>query len=165
MPRYLFITDYKGSYETLDADGNSYTHCGLSMYLGVDEGNTPNEAFASLYGKHSLERAFTDISSQMVYCFAINGHGIDVDVRKALKVQGNQITNQITKQVSNEIKCEWCGDDLPTNGAARFSHLKKHIRELVKKKLLTQEQANLIRKLDLDNEIRKICIAHFKKGT
>jgi hypothetical protein len=162
MPRYLFITDFKGSYEVHDADGNSQQHVGLSMYLGVQEGSSPNEAFASLYSKHSLERVFTDLGSQGAYCFEVHGSGIDIDMKKMFKIHKD---DQAAGQVTNEVKCEWCGEAIPINGAARFSHLKKHIRELVKKKLLTLEQANAVRKVDLDDAIKAICIAHFKKGT
>jgi hypothetical protein len=47
-------------------------------------------------------------------------------------------------------KCQYCGGDVPKNGAAQFSHLRKHVNELVKRGILTPDEAKKIRKVKLE---------------
>lgn len=54
------------------------------------------------------------------------------------------------------VKCKWCDDDIPSNGAAQFSHLKKHINQLVERGILNKSQASKIRSIKLDNKHEKI---------
>lgn len=53
-------------------------------------------------------------------------------------------------------KCEWCGETLPSNGAAQFSHLRKHIKQLVEGKLLSEENGKEVRSIKLSNELINI---------
>lgn len=53
-------------------------------------------------------------------------------------------------------KCPYCTSDVPSNGAAQFSHLKKHVNELVSRKVLTVEQAAAIRSTKLTEEMQKV---------
>lgn len=56
----------------------------------------------------------------------------------------------------NKIKCPYCDDKVSSNGAAQFSHLKKHVRELVKEGAITKRQASGIRSIKLTPRLRKI---------
>ena len=61
------------------------------------------------------------------------------------------------------IECRWCDESIPKNGAAQFSHLKKHVNELKKKGLLTEDQASSVRKLKLEQEIEDVFKSGFKR--
>jgi hypothetical protein len=151
------MTNFKGTYTTVDSDGSKAEHTGLSMYLGVSEGNNPKEAFADLYQKHGMEWTFPDLQS--VYCFKVDGQAIDVDVNKG--IHGKTEINL----VNDQIKCEWCGDEISNKGAARYSHLQKHARQLLKKGKLTKEQAVLITGVKLPSEVEQVFAAAFRKSS
>lgn len=53
-------------------------------------------------------------------------------------------------------KCEYCGDDVPRNGAAQFSHLRKHLRQLVDKGWMTKKQMDAIRSVTVSDEVKKL---------
>ncbi len=56
----------------------------------------------------------------------------------------------------SEIKCEWCGQQVPKNGAAQYSHLRKHINELVNMKMLSKPESKKINSIKLNLKHRKI---------
>ena len=62
------------------------------------------------------------------------------------------------------MKCEWCKQEIPKNGAAQFSHLKKHLSELVEKGALTARKAKSIRSTKLDKKIRRIFHKEFGRS-
>jgi hypothetical protein len=57
--------------------------------------------------------------------------------------------------------CPYCSGEVPSNGAAQFSHLKKHINELVGRSVLTKEQADGIRSIKLTPEMAQIFAGAF----
>lgn len=62
-------------------------------------------------------------------------------------------------------KCPYCANEIPSNGAAQYSHLKKHVNELVVRKVLTLEQGNEIRKTKLTPEMEKVFSEAFSVAT
>lgn len=53
-------------------------------------------------------------------------------------------------------KCRYCGGDVPRNGAAQYSHLRKHVNELLKRGILTPDEAKKIRKVKLVPRLDKL---------
>lgn len=62
-------------------------------------------------------------------------------------------------------KCPYCANEIPSNGAAQYSHLKKHVNELVVRKVLTMEQGSEIRKTKLTPEMEKVFSEAFSVAT
>jgi len=156
--KWIFTTELKGEYTSVDPLGKCTIYSGLSMYLGAQEGKTPEKAFNKLYNMHGLKHRLPDIHNAVIYAFEVNHTGVRLDLNKSLESK-----NEEKQQLPKSELCEWCKAQLPPNGAAKFSHLKKHINELVKKHKLTQEQANSIRKLKLESEVRKIFEEYYNK--
>ena len=53
------------------------------------------------------------------------------------------------------IKCEYCGESIPKNGAAQFSHLRKHVKQLVDQGMISDLEAKQIRKVKLNPKMKK----------
>ena len=158
MPEWIFVTTMMpGSYCSILPNGEEKTYTGLSLYLGVQRGKTPEEAFKRLYDKHGYEFHLADIHKAKVYAAQIEELEF-INVELSLK---HNIDEEI--KPDNGVICEWCSEKLPPHGAARFSHLSKHVKQLVRKKLLTEEQASAINSLKLSDEIRKIFVDHFSR--
>lgn len=157
--QWIFVTQLAGAYVSVAPDGEETEHTGLSMYLGVGRGPNPDVAFSRIYGRIGLER-IPELGDANIHAFEIVGDGKDVNFQKARKLRDND-GKQVVYNENREI-CEWCQKDLPTNGAAKFSHLKMHLRQLVEKGKLTEEQAQ-VRTLKLPPEIRKVFEASFAK--
>lgn len=82
---------------------------------------------------------------------------------KLVEIKGEEVKGEESVESKFKIsKCEWCGNELSSGGAARFSHLKKHVRELVKNGVLSQEQANDVHSVKLTDEMRKLFEQHYK---
>lgn len=60
--------------------------------------------------------------------------------------------------------CPYCAGEVPSNGAAQFSHLKKHINDLVGRAVLTKEQADGIRSVKLTPEMAQIFAGAFQNA-
>ena len=53
------------------------------------------------------------------------------------------------------VKCEYCGESIPRNGAAQFSHLRKHVKQLVDRGVVSDLEAKKIKKVKLNPEMKK----------
>jgi hypothetical protein len=159
--KWLFTTLLAGEYHISLPDGELESHTGLDMFLGVGTGDTPDEAFSGIFNKLGLDKLH--LENATIYAHEV------VDSRKVHRVNFSKAKHIIVfdgkKAIYDDNKkaCEWCGKELPTNGAAQFSHIKMHFRQLVNKGKLTPEQAN-VRSVELSPELRKIFEEHFKKG-
>jgi hypothetical protein len=159
MASYVFMLDFKGVYITVSPEGEETEHTGLSMYLGAQSGPTPEAAFARLFDKHDLGTNLPEVK-EGVYYFEVTGKPGDVNFSKMERIR----TQREEKEAEQEKpKCEWCGEDVSEKGAARFSHLQKHVRQLVRKKALTKQQELEIRSVELSDEIRPIFENNFRR--
>ena len=62
---------------------------------------------------------------------------------------------QIQEPRYEPIKCEYCGESIPKNGAAQFSHLRKHVKQLVDRDVISDLEAKKIRKVKLSPGMKK----------
>ena len=60
------------------------------------------------------------------------------------------------------IKCEFCGEEIPKNGAAQYSHLRKHVKQLVARGVISERDSKKIRKVKLEPATYKIFKKAFK---
>lgn len=155
MPRYAFIANFAGRYIP-KVDGDDVDEVlGVSLFLGVESGDNPEDAFSRLYGKHSMDRVYPDILKLNVFCYEV-GQFIDVNIKKAISVDKEDI-------VIDTLQCRWCDANISNKGAAQFSHLQKHLRVLLKKKLITKEQFQAVRSIELSKEIDDALTLLYKK--
>ena len=63
----------------------------------------------------------------------------------------------------NRVKCEWCKQMIPRNGAAQFSHLKNHQNELGGAGKMTEEDMKAVRAVKLDPKVKDIFRVYFTK--
>jgi hypothetical protein len=126
MPEYIFISNLiRGQYISKTADGEDIVYDGISLYLGQEQGDTPEIAWGKCLDKAHLEEKIPEIKIRKVYAYEITGK--DHELNFAI---GKQEAPKEVKTEKYQLKtCEWCGDELPSNGAAQFAHLMKHIRE------------------------------------
>jgi hypothetical protein len=62
----------------------------------------------------------------------------------------------------DRIKCIWCKQMIPRNGAAQFSHLKKHVNEIVQDGKITEDEAKEIRSVKLNDKYIDVFKKFFK---
>lgn len=75
------------------------------------------------------------------------------------------LKQESSKESGFKLKiCPYCQAEVPTNGAAQFSHLKKHINELVSKGVLDEKQAKSIRSVKLSVKMRKVFKGVFQRN-
>lgn len=80
------------------------------------------------------------------------------------RIEAQKTGKKLKDAKYDRIKCEWCGAQIPSNGAAQFSHLKKHVKELVESKIISESLASEIKKLKLKPNIRKIFEKNFNES-
>ena len=150
--KFIFTTHLlRGTYNYITDNGEDIAYNDISLYLGISEGKTAQEAWQELRDKCNLLDKLPEIKVRKIYAYEItNEYEIDIE----------RVTKTIQERYP-EATCEWCKEKLPSNGAAQYSHLTKHIKELTNKGFLTKEQAMAIRSIKLSNNIREIFIKHF----
>lgn len=79
------------------------------------------------------------------------------------KKEAEKTGKKLADEKYDRVQCEWCGSMIPSNGAAQFSHLRKHINELVKKGKLTELAAKSINSTKLSKVMRKLFERHFNE--
>jgi hypothetical protein len=152
----------RGIYVTIDADGDEHEKTGLDMNLGIGEGATVEEALSALLNRLVSQRQIPSHLSSKVIAYKLVDDGQFIDIEKVFKAARqadkenypDKIKIKSTANLAGE-KCEWCEEILPPNAAGKFSHLRKHIGQLVRAGLLDKGKAQLINKLMLRFDIRK----------
>ena len=95
----------------------------------------------------------------------LNDLGMKIKVWPTISAEDKKDAKEGKKSIPDEkykrIKCQHCGNMIPSNGAAQFSHLKKHVKELLSAGKLTDEQVKEIRSIRLKPEHEQIFAAHF----
>jgi hypothetical protein len=158
--RWVLISHLTGTYvpRKFDSEEEPKQTIGCSLYLGIGTGDTPEEALGELAGRHSLRVHLPDIEHANLIAYEVVGNGVDLDIEKAEnsydKITDPKIKGKIT--VTSGEKCKWCTQELSTSSAAQYSHLKKHVSQMIKAKFLTQEQAREIRGIKLSPEMIEI---------
>jgi hypothetical protein len=157
MGKWLFVTGTsKGSYFVVESDGEHREVAGLDINLGVSSGETVNEALQTLLDKltTSKEVPETLFKKQKLIAYKIEDEGEWIDIKKQLVDSSkDKEVVETTNTVYENIKCKWCSENLPKNGAAQFSHLKKHLKQLVSGGRMTQEIFNKVNSITLKDDV------------
>lgn len=153
MKRWVFCTLLKGKYFSADESGHEREHSGLSLYLGTKDGETEKDALEKLLFQY--DTTLPSLRGAIISSFEVTSNG---HIAPKITPQKEE------KPIDNCICCEWCQKDFPSYAsAARFSHLKKHLRELVKKGLLSQEACLAVNSLNISEDLKTL-LNTLKKG-
>lgn len=179
MPTWLFTTgSTRGSFQAVEADGEVIDVIGVDLVLGSGDGETVEEAMKKVVEKISSERRVPKyLYDQKKIIAHLVTKSSWIDHNGALKESSVDVLKRITPQEEVKVTapqrdaigsykaqvCQWCGDEVPSNGAAQFSHLKKHVNHLVEKNALTKEQGLAIRKIRLTPDMEKTFKEFFKR--
>lgn len=180
MPKWLFATGVtRGSYTAVEENGDLREVVGLDLVLGIQDGETVEEALEKLLvalGKSNSIPAYLkeDIVAHRVEgsrTIRLNSHlkkaKVEIDEELTSAEKQTKTVTKPEKDVAGgykKKKCEYCNEEVCSNGAAQFSHLKKHVTQLAGKGELSPEQVNSIRKLKLEPGIQAIFAKNFKKN-
>lgn len=156
--RFIFVTNsLRGNFITVD-NNEEHSYSPVSLYLGIGRGNTIEEAWGYMIERHGLADTLPHITN--VFGYEVNGESKDMnpDLLKASSIYTKKTAsaNSASDAQLGQKVCEWCNERLSNNGAAQFSHLKKHLRQLVKMKLLSDDQVSKITSVKLEPEIYKV---------
>jgi len=166
MKKFLFVTHLvRGRYQYVTDDGDEVGYDGISLNLGISEGNTVEEAWANILDSGYIGRTLPEVKIRHAFGYEIVDKGIQVKYQEGKEVIEREAPKPLRSPTEKyEMKvCFWCHEPVPSNGAASYSHLKKHINELVAKKVLDKEQANAVRSVKLTPEMETIFKEAFKK--
>jgi len=82
-----------------------------------------------------------------------NGDMKKIEYRVEHKIKDEvEPRESITDGGFRQLQCQWCASIIPSNGAAQYAHLRKHINHLVNINKLTVVQGNNIRSTKLSDE-------------
>lgn len=166
MKKFIFVTGImRGNYVSVTDVGEEVNYSGVSLYLGTSKGENVTEAWEKLLGKHGLDICLPDFRTHDIIAFEIADDGVELSakIKGAMKPTNVVEPGSVKVGKFGEKTCQWCGEVLPGNGAAQFSHLKKHINWLVSKEVLTKEESQAIRSVKLTPEMEKKFKIGFKK--
>jgi hypothetical protein len=154
MPKYVFISNLiRGRYISVDTNGEDISYDGISLNLGISDGATPQEAWDKI-SKTQL-KTIPEIKISKIYAYEIVAeHEINNKQEPVKEVPLPQI-GYVPKT------CQWCGKEIPSNGAASFSHLRSHLKELREKNVITREQEIAVRSLKLTPEMTKVLSEYY----
>jgi len=159
MPTWVFASGHtRGSFTAVESDGETRECVGIDLVLGTEVAETKEEAYRQLLAKLIQAAAIPEylFKDKNIICYEINkSYNIPID----LKHRPKEIVleqNPVKEFGFQKVPCKWCNKELPSNGAAQFAHLGKHLRQLVFKNLLTREQSALVRSTALTPEVEKI---------
>lgn len=155
MKRWVIVAQLRGKYIGVNEDNEEFSHFGPSLYLGVGRGETVDEAFGLMAERQGLNYNLADIKHAKIFGYECIGEGQDINFKKSGKLADEHYGLKNENSKYEDKKCEWCQDTLPSNGAAQFSHLRKHVSQLQKMKLLSDQDVKEIRSIKLTSEIRK----------
>lgn len=181
MPKWLFTTGMtRGSYTAVESDGELREVTGLDLCLGVEEGEDLKEAITKLTTRLAKAAAIPAYMKTTVTAIELGSMKqvnikdflekgkiqAEVDDKTPLKASKLTQADQPEKDFAGGYKqkiCEFCGEKVASNGAAQYSHLRKHIAQMLSKNALTREQAAGIRSTKLTPEMLKLFTEFFKK--
>jgi hypothetical protein len=164
MKKWLFTSGAtRGSFTAVNPDGEHRDCAGIDLVLGIEEDETVEGALRKILEKLRESSAVPEYlyKNRNLVAYEVSGmkwikheemlKEIDLPVNKTLAVKVEKFETKI---------CQWCGESLPSNGAAQFSHLRKHVLQLVKANILTKDQVGEIRSIKLSPEM----LTKFKLG-
>lgn len=155
MDKFLVTTGItRGSYTALEGDGTEKQVTGLDLCLGIISAETADEAVEKLFSRHLRNSSIPVYMQKKVVVHKISDSSF-IEVAKAL-AKIPQEEEKIKIQAFEDKKCSWCGDMLPSNGAAQFSHLRKHLLKMVDKNIIDKERANSVRSLKLEPDLLRL---------
>jgi hypothetical protein len=167
MKKFLFVSHLvRGRYQYITDEGDEVNYDGISLYLGIGEGNTVEEAWANILDSGYIGRTLPEVKIRHAFGYEIVDDGVQVKYQEGKEVHTETEAPKPLRSPSEKYEtkvCVWCHEPVPSNGAAQFSHLKKHVNELVAKKVLDKEQANAVRSVKLTPEMEVIFKEAFKK--
>lgn len=157
MAKFLITTGMtRGSYTAVEEDGTEKEVVGLDLCLGIVTADTADEAVEKLFSTHLKNSTIPAYMQKKVVAHMISDSSF-VEVSKALaKIPQNDEKDKVKAQAFEDKKCDWCGDVLPSNGAAQFSHLRKHLLRMVDKNIIDKEKVNSVRSLKLEPDLLRL---------
>ena len=159
MPTWVFASGHtRGSFTAIESDGDIRECAGVDLVLGTEVAETKEEAYQQLLTKltHALAIPAYLFKERNIICYEINkSYFMPLDLKHRPK-EVALAPNPVKEFGFQKVPCKWCSKELPSNGAAQFAHLGKHLRQLVFKNLLTKEQSALVRSTALTPEVEKI---------
>jgi hypothetical protein len=155
VDKFLITTGVtRGSYTALESDGVERQVVGLDLCLGIVSAETADEAVETLFSGHLRNSTIPAYMQKKVVVHKISDSSF-VEVSKAL-AKIPQEEEKLKIQAFEDKKCDFCGDVLPSNGAAQFSHLRKHLLRMVEKNIIDKERANSVRSLKLEPDLLRL---------
>jgi len=159
MPTWVFASGHtRGSFTAVESDGETRECVGVDLVLGTEVAETKEEAYQQLITKLTKAAAIPAylFKDKNIICYEIGkSYTLPFDMNMTKKEIVLE-PNPVKEFGFQKVPCKWCGNDLPSNGAAQFAHLSKHLRQLVAKNLLTRGQSVLVRSTALTPEMEKI---------
>lgn len=160
MNKWLFTSGpSRGNYTAIEPDGDRRECTGIDLVLGVGKGSNVAEALTDVLSKLNKSAAIPEYlyKHRNIVAYPFDD-SIWVNVDKPMQTAKSHKDETISLKTSgfSEEKCKWCDETLSTNGAAKYAHLQKHLRQLIKGNLLTVEQKNEIRSTVLTSEMEKV---------
>jgi hypothetical protein len=157
VPKFLITTGMtRGSYTAIEEDGVEKQIVGLDLVLGIVTADTADEAVETLFSIHLKNSTIPAYMQRKVITHLITDSSF-IEVTKALaKIKQNDDKDKVKAQAFENKKCQWCGDVLPSNGAAQFSHLRKHLLRMLVKNILDKEKVNSVRSLKLEPDLLRL---------
>jgi hypothetical protein len=160
MKKWIFVTGTtRGSFTAVEPDGEIREVIGLDVNLGMESGENVKEAAQKLLNKLARSHTIPEVlyKKNKIIAYEILDNGDFVDIKKDLsEVDVEEVHKTEVTSVYQNVKCKWCEEALPKNGAAQFSHLKKHLKQLVVAGLMTQEVMNAVNSLTLKGDVVEI---------
>jgi len=157
MKKWLFTSGTtRGTCTTISPDMETRECVGIDLVLGIVKGNTIEQALEELIQKLNIAQAIPEYvyKSKIIVAYEITD-GIQMSIPKISDIK-------IEEKVSNLFgqPCQWCGKPVSNKGAAQFSHLQKHLRQLMKSNLISKEQCQEIRSTTLSKEMIELLTQH-----
>ena len=172
MAEFLFTSGTsRGAFTAVEADGERRDCIGVDIVLGIETGETAKEALTELLTKLSQSHALPEYLYQHRNIVVYKISGSDwINHTELLKHATKEAEEELkteplkTEGGYQEVTCKWCGKTLPSNGGPQFAHLQKHLRQLLKAKLITDEQYRSIHTTTLTKEFEEILLKAKEAG-
>jgi hypothetical protein len=166
MKKFLFVSHLvRGRYQYVTDEGDEVNYDGISLYLGIGKGNTVEEAWADILDSGYIGRTLPEVRIRHAFGYEIVDDGVQVKYQEGKEVHTETEAPKPLRSPSEKYEtkvCVWCHEPVPSNGAALFSHIKRHLRSLVKGDIITKQQMDAIHSINLPAEINLILDQHKK---
>ena len=81
MKKFLFVTHLvRGHYQYVTGEGDEVNYDGIQLFLGIEPGNTVEEAWTKLIESGSIRRSLPEIVIRHAFGYEINDDGVQVQM-------------------------------------------------------------------------------------